>query len=211
MSKETTNQSASSKKSSSDKAGPSTKSTKSTSSNVDRRQRNGGIAQGGRRKVDRAVVKPFNTSSRIWFGLSLLLTLVIIIWTFSVPFRTEKPIFAWDKSDLPKRPLNISQEILDDPEHRMSDDQYKAFIWEIEADLREQVEIRNRVPDNLPDAEQSKRVAERKIANFEAELESLQELEGKVKDGFEKGSIGFQAMENLREKLAQSGELMPAK
>lgn len=190
---------------------PNASPQKAASAVEDRRKQHGGIAEGGRRKIDRSVVPPMNTSSRIWFGLSLILTIVIMIWTFSVPFRTEKPLFAWDKSDLPERPVMIAPEILNDPEHKMSDRDYQSYIWEIERDLMEQVAIRNRVPDNLPDAAHATAVGERRMQKAEAELESLQELEKNSKKSFEKGSIQQLAMERMRKKLAEAEEYLPAK
>ncbi len=177
----------------------------------ERRKLQGGIAKGGRRKADRAVVTPMNKSARIWFGLSLVLTILIMIWTFSVPFRTEKPIFAWDKSDLPVRAVSITPEILQDPEHMMSDEEYRSYIWEIEDDLQAELRERNRIPDNLPDAKVVTRFAEQKVSHLESELDVLAELEKKHEKGFDKKSLQFQAMENLRKRLEESDELLPAK
>ncbi|MGB7346779.1 MAG: hypothetical protein WBD20_21335 [Pirellulaceae bacterium] len=204
MSKETNQQSKS--ESTSSKSG-----AQSSKPLPERRQRNGGISAGGRRKADRAVVAPMSNSSRIWFGLSLILTLVIMIWTFSVPFRSKKPIFAWEKSDLPVRAVPVSREILDDPEHAMTNEQYKAHIWMIEEDLQKQVKERNRIPDNLPDAKVSQEVGERKVANMKSELEELAKLEAKLKEGFDEKSIQFQAMKNLQNKLKESDDLFPGK
>ena len=181
------------------------------SSRNERRKLAGGIAEGGRRKSDRAIVPPISQSSRIWFGLSLILTLLIMIWTFSVPFRTEKPIFAWDKSDMPVRHVKISPEILADPEHSMSDDDYRIYIQDIEDNLQEEFAKRNRTPVNLPGAKQATVKAEQMIAHMGEELDLLAELEKKQKNGFLKGSLQFEAMEGLKKRLAESDELLPAK
>ncbi len=177
----------------------------------ERRKLQGGIAEGGRRKADRAVVAPINQSSRIWFGLSLVLTILIMIWTFSVPFRTEKPIFAWDKSDLPVRPVSITPEILHDPEHSMTDEEYRTYIWEIEDDLQAELKERNLIPDNLPDAKTATRIAEQKVSNLESELNVLVEMEKKLERGFDKKSLQYQAMESLRKQLEEADELLPAR
>ncbi|NND99610.1 MAG: hypothetical protein HKN47_20020 [Pirellulaceae bacterium] len=171
---------------------------------AERRQNRGGIRAGGRREADQATKKRMAQASRIWFGLSLVLTILIMIWTFSVPFRTDKPIFAWDKSDMPERPLNISEDILSHPEHDMDDETYRAYAHEMERDLQEQLAKRQRVSRNLPGAEHAARVTEKTMVSMKSELRVLTELEKEFEGGFPEDSIEYQAMENLRRKLSES-------
>ena len=171
---------------------------------VDRRKNRGGITDGGRRSADRKPASGNSRATKIWFGLSMLLTMFIMGWTFSLPFRSEKPVFAWDKSDLPKRPSLMDPAILRHPEHKMSSEEYVANVMELEEELQEQLEELHRVPDDLPGEKHAKRAEKRIKANKETRLKELEKLQKEMKQvDFAEGTVQAQAIERLRNELEE--------
>ena len=169
---------------------------------VDRRNNRGGIRDGGRRKSDTNA--PVG-SSRIWFGLSLLLTILIMVWTFAVPFRTNKPVFSFEEARPASYTPPVSADIQGHPEHGMSREDYIAHVMEIEAGLQEELAKKNAVPRNLPDAKHAKRKM-REIRNrWQSELEELEALAKKTDEGeFDKNTVDGQRIESLRQRLSET-------
>lgn len=173
----------------------------STPTTNDRRRSTGGISKGGRRKSDDAKIAPMGRSSRIWFGLSLILTVLIMIWTFSIPFRTDKSMLSWGDQSQKKPAQLVSDDLVDHPEHLMDSDEYVAYAWEIEADLQDALEEQREMPENLPNAKHAAEKREKRVEKLEAKLQRLIKIEDSLEDGFQPGSMQAEAIERLQQQL----------
>ena len=168
----------------------------------DRRKNSGGIRAGGRRKSDKAKIAPLGRSSKIWFWLSIGLSILIMIWTFTIPFG-DKPILQWQDSKKAPEPLLVDEELRNHPEHLMDSDQYVAYAMEIEDNLREQLVEKYAVPENLPDEKHAKKMLEKVAAADQAAHLELKKQEAKLKDGFGKGSVRALELERLEADLQE--------
>ncbi len=143
--------------------------------------------------------------------MSLLLSSIVVAWTFTAPFRSDKPLFAWDKSDLPERAVPISKEILSDPEHAMSDEVFLSHVWQIEDDLQNEFRRRNQVPDDLPDHKEANQAAKETLQSYQQELDVLMKLNSKIEGGFAKGSPEYEAILDVRKRIEQADDLKATK
>ena len=153
----------------------------------DRRKNSGGIRAGGRRKSDKAKIAPLGRSSKIWFWLSIGLSILIMIWTFTIPFG-DKPILQWQDSKKAPEPLLVDEELRNHPEHLMDSDPVSYThlrAHETEADL-----VCRLLLEKVAAADQA------------AHLE-LKKQEAKLKDGFGKGSVRALELERLEADLQE--------
>ncbi len=166
---------------------------------VDRRKNRGGIGKGGRRAGDNATI-PKNRS-RIWLGLSIGLTVLIMAWTFSMPFRGEKSVFAWE-SEKDNLTDHFTEEIIQDPDFELSHQEYMDRVMRMEDDLRLQLEEIYHVPENLPDRYQAEQRAKQYEESVRSQMETLKEVIEDSKAGeFDKDDLRSQAIEELQKSL----------
>ena len=132
--------------------------------------------EGERRSGDRRHAPPSNrSSSKIWLTLSVALSVAILGWGFSLPFRNhDRPLLLWDESDIPRAPGSEVRKV------RLSADEANAYrAAAIKRDrefLRQRRDrIRRNMNRDVPGAEQAEIAKHERVQSLKKTIKQLKD------------------------------------
>ncbi|MFK8110609.1 MAG: hypothetical protein AB8B91_00315 [Rubripirellula sp.] len=106
--------------------------------------------------------------SKLWIGLSFLLSACILAWTFTLPFRTEGGLVSSvTKTDFQPEPLELIDQVR---QKRTEAEDYRQAALELDEKLMRAVAEKNTKPENLPGIEQSRDRYERRKQSVRKQL-----------------------------------------
>ena len=130
--------------------------------------------------------------ARIWLALSCLLTIVIMVWAFSLPFRSDALTFAEQSDGEESTTGSAGGGLFHDEEAKFRADQFRAAAIALDQEFMQRRREKNQ-PRNLPGKEQVNQYWDGHVQHVQRELQQIGEPQ--------RGSLEWQEQQELLKSL----------